>query len=89
MLHCALPDPLAGIIATDIAVGQRVLQRTEFGGSQASAATVQWLELEFPSLSRPLTLRVHGLRLALQQVRLPKVRRSSSSSSRSSSSWKV
>lgn len=57
----------------NLAVSQHVLQQTEFGGTQATAAAVHLLQLEFPSLSRPVTLRVRGVRLALQQVRLPKV----------------
>jgi len=68
----ALPAP-PGIIATDVSIAAGVLLATEFGGSQATAASVRRLELEFPSLSRPLLLRLVGVRLAVQQVRLPQV----------------
>lgn len=69
-----IPSPqLAGIVATGIAVGQHVLQHTEFGGTRASAASIQRLELRMPSLSRPLALQAHGVRLALHQVQLPTV----------------
>jgi hypothetical protein len=64
----------AGILATEVSLSPLLLRQTEFAGTQATAAHVQRLELEFPSLSRPLTLRVLGVTLALQQVRLPKVR---------------
>lgn len=57
-----------------VSVRGSVLRRTEFGGSQATAASVRRLELELPTLSRPLTLRADGVSLALQQVRLPMVR---------------
>jgi hypothetical protein len=64
----------AGILATEVSLSPLLLRQTEFAGTRATAAHVQRLELEFPSLSRPLTLRVLGVTLALQQVRLPKVR---------------
>lgn len=42
-------------------------------GSQLTAASIGHLELDFPSLSRPLTIRMQAVSLAIQQVRLPKV----------------
>ncbi len=64
----------AGVLVTDLHVRASVLQQTEYSGSRVTAASVARLELEFPSLSLPLTLRVAGVSLAVQQVRLPKVR---------------
>lgn len=63
----------AGIVATDVRISPGLLAATEFGGSQAMAAAVGRLEVQFPSLVRPLTLRVSRLRLAVQQVQLPQV----------------
>ena len=62
------------MVVTDISVHAAVLAATEFQGSRASRAAVARLELTFPSLSRPLVLRLAGVRLGIQQVRLPKVR---------------
>lgn len=64
----------AGVLALGVSVRASVLRRTEFGGSQATEASVRRLELELPTLSRPLTLRADGVSLALQQVKLPMVR---------------
>lgn len=75
-----LPHPtpvffsVAGVLVTDLHIRASVLQQTEYSGSRATAASVARSELEFPSLSRPLTLRLAGISLAVQQVRLPKVR---------------
>ena len=75
MLKCiALPPGPAGILITDVSIGQHVLQQTEYEGSRATEVHVRRLELGFPSLSRPVTLRVLGVSLVLQQIRLPKVR---------------
>ena len=62
------------MLVTDLHIRASVLQQTEYSGSRATAASVARAELEFPSLSRPLTLRLAGISLAVQQVRLPKVR---------------
>ena len=56
-------------------VGGRVLRRVHSGGEQLAAASVDHIQLVFPSLSRPLTARISGVRLHVQQVKLPKVRR--------------
>lgn len=69
---CTFPFP-TGIVATHVGVRAVVLAATEVGGSRATEAAVGLLELEFPTLRRPLTLRLSGVRLAVQQVRLPRV----------------
>lgn len=71
----AAPSLAAGVEATGLTVGSRVLRLVHSGGEQLAAASVEQLQLIFPTFSRPLTARIVGVRVQVQQVKLPKVRR--------------
>jgi hypothetical protein len=64
----------AGVEVAGVEVGSRVLRLVHKMGEQLAAASVEHIELVFPTFTRPLTARISGLSLHVQQVKLPKVR---------------
>lgn len=56
-----------------MAVGTAVLRQVRVGGDQLAGAWVEHLQLDFPTFTRPLTLRATGITAHIQQVKLPKV----------------
>ena len=69
-----LPHPiLAGAIATGIVVGRKTLRLAAMAGTQLVSVTVDRVEIDFPSLSRPLAIRIKGVRVGMQQMHLPEV----------------
>jgi hypothetical protein len=61
------------VIATGVVVARAALAAAQFEGTRIAAVSIQRLELDFPSLSSPVTVRVHGMRACLQQLQLPEV----------------
>ncbi|KAL4553401.1 hypothetical protein Ndes2526B_g03263 [Nannochloris sp. 'desiccata'] len=60
-----------GVIATGVVVARAALAAAQFEGTRIAALSIQRLELDFPSLSSPVTVKVHGVRACLQQLQLP------------------
>ena len=46
----------------------------QFSGTRIAALSIERLEVDFPSLSSPVTVRVHGVRACMQQLQLPEVK---------------
>jgi hypothetical protein len=61
------------VIATGVVVARAALAGTQFEGTRIAALSIQRLEVDFPSLSSPVTVKVHGVRACLQQLQLPEV----------------
>jgi hypothetical protein len=61
------------VIATGVVVNRASLTAAQGQSTRVASLSIQRLEVDFPSLSSPVTVKVHGVRAALQQLQLPAV----------------
>jgi hypothetical protein len=61
------------VIATGVVVARPALAGAQFKGTRIASLSIQRLEVDFPSLSSPVTVKVRGVRASLQQLQLPEV----------------
>jgi len=60
-----------GIVVTNITFTGDALRHATFAHTQPTAVSIQQLELDLPGNSRPLALRVQGVRVTMQQIQIP------------------
>ncbi len=61
------------MIATGVVVARAALAAAQFEGTRIASLSIQRLEVVFPSLSSPVTVKVRGVRACMQQLQLPEV----------------
>lgn len=72
-LHISRRCPSAGVVVSSLVIARAALRAAHGGGTQVTGVQVDRMELDFPSLSRPLSVRIVGVRVWLQQQKLPEV----------------
>lgn len=62
------------VIATGVIVARTALAAAQAEGTRLASVCIDRLEVDFPSLSSPVSIRIRGVRVYLQQLQLPEVR---------------